>query len=159
LNFIVKKALLQGKEINFQPLTNTNQHEQQQDMEQKFVLVRVVCGKIQTYWTSPRYPEGKTDSSFNIPNSVIKIERWAFHKCKNLKKVTITEKVASIEEYAFSDCSNLASVNLPESIKNIGAYAFERCKSLARVILPESGTYIYGNSFDGNTEVLTRDML
>jgi hypothetical protein len=59
-----------------------------------------------------RYPAGKTDISFNLPNGVTCIEEDAFFDCANLKSVTIPDSVTSINDHAFFGCSNLVSVTL-----------------------------------------------
>jgi hypothetical protein len=76
-----------------------------------------------------KYPEGKPDASYTIPNSVTSIADvrtsyfyGAFDGCSRLTSVTIPNSVTSIGNAAFRDCSGLTSVtNLnptPESIYN-----------------------------------------
>ena len=58
-----------------------------------------------------KYPEGKKDTSFTIPNSVTSIGPSAFEYCSGLTSVTIPNSVTSIGSSAFSGCSGLTKVN------------------------------------------------
>jgi len=78
------------------------------------------------------YPEGKTNSSFVIPDSITKIEYEAFYLSK-LASITIPNSVKQIEEYAFQDCVNLTSITVPKSVTHIGQGAFEGCDNLISV--------------------------
>jgi hypothetical protein len=80
-----------------------------------------------------RYPAGKTEANYAIPNSVSGIEDGAFSSCKNLTSITIPNSVESIGEQAFSGCSDLSSLTIGSSVADIGAEAFSACSSLASV--------------------------
>ena len=49
--------------------------------------------------------------SVKIPNSVTKIEGFAFYLCINLETVTIGNNVSSIGDMAFYSCSSLTTIN------------------------------------------------
>ena len=57
-----------------------------------------------------RYPEGKSQTSYTIPNSVTSIGYAAFAGCTGLASITISDSVTSIGGYAFYDCSGLKDV-------------------------------------------------
>ena len=57
-----------------------------------------------------RYPEGKSQTSYTIPNSVTSIGYAAFAGCTGLASITIPDSVTSIGGYAFYDCSGLKDV-------------------------------------------------
>jgi len=59
------------------------------------------------------YPQGKTGSSFDIPNGVTSIQSAAFYGSTGLTSVTIPNSVTSIGAYAFSGCISLASITIP----------------------------------------------
>lgn len=107
-----------------------------------------------------------------IPNSVKKIDGFAFHKCTSLREVNIPDSVAEIGDYAFGDCSNLEMISIPKSIikinentfngciklrevyisdgvKEIGRSAFEGCNCLSIIHIPESVTKIGAHAFAG----------
>ena len=48
------------------------------------------------------YPAGKTEKSYNIPNTVTSIGNGAFSGCASLTSVTIPDSVTSIGDSAFS---------------------------------------------------------
>jgi len=56
------------------------------------------------------YPQGKTDSSFTIPDSVIRIQDSAFYGCASLTNVTIPDSVTVIGQSAFARCKSLTGV-------------------------------------------------
>ena len=70
------------------------------------------------------YPAGKTDKSYNIPDSVTSVGWYAFSGCSNLTSITIPESVTEIGWYAFSGCTSLKSITIPNSVTSIGEYAF-----------------------------------
>ena len=78
-----------------------------------------------------------------IPNSVTKIEYFAFLGCTGLTSVTIPNSVtAEIGYYAFLGCTGLTSVTIPNSVTGIGSYAFLGCTGLTSVTIPNSVTSI-----------------
>ncbi len=56
------------------------------------------------------YPQGRTDASYKIPDSVTSIGGSAFFACTNLSSITIPDSVISINNGAFSDCQSLTDV-------------------------------------------------
>ena len=80
-----------------------------------------------------RYPEGKADTSYSIPDSVTSIGYRAFYGCKGLTSITIPESVTSIGDDAFCGCSSLTSITIPNSVTSIGEDAFWNCTSLKDV--------------------------
>ena len=92
------------------------------------------------------YPEGKTDESYSIPNTVTSIGRGAFAYSK-LKTISIPESVLSIGENAFMYSQGFESVTIPNSVTKIDSYAFMVCTGLKSVIIPNSVTYIGSQVF------------
>ena len=93
------------------------------------------------------YPNGKTETHYTIPDSVVSIGERAFYGCSNLISVTIGNSVTSIGDSAFFQCSNLSSVIIGDSVTSIEAYAFQECKSLTSITLPDSVTSIGNSAF------------
>ncbi|MBQ6885670.1 MAG: leucine-rich repeat protein [Clostridia bacterium] len=56
------------------------------------------------------YPATKNDTTYEIPNTVTKIQESAFHNCDSLKSVTIGGNVSTIEGNVFSGCDMLQSI-------------------------------------------------
>ncbi len=88
------------------------------------------------------YPNGRTNDSYIIPDSVKSIGDYAFYYCSSLTSIIIPDSVTRIGYGAFSDCSSLTSVTIPDSINIIGAWAFSECSSLTSVTIPKSVTSI-----------------
>ena len=57
-----------------------------------------------------KYPEGKSETSYTIPNSVTSIGYAAFAGCTGLASITISDSVTSIGGHAFCDCTGLKDV-------------------------------------------------
>ncbi|MDE6751660.1 MAG: leucine-rich repeat domain-containing protein, partial [Eubacterium sp.] len=72
-----------------------------------------------------RYPAGKADTSFTIPNTVNIINEGAFRSCGYLKSVTIPDSVTDIGRYAFAYCTDLSKISMSKNIKNIYSDSFE----------------------------------
>ncbi len=89
-----------------------------------------------------RYPAGKQDSSYAIPNSVTRIGGRAFEGCASLASITIPNSIESIDWGAFANCIALASITIPNSVTSIGGDAFYNCASLASITIPNSVTEI-----------------
>ena len=110
------------------------------------------------------YPEGKTETTYEVPNSVIKIGDYAFWKssltsielsnsvttigngafmfCEELKTINIPDSVTTIDSFAFCYCRALTSIEIPNSVTTIGESAFEECDALVSIKIPNSLTEI-----------------
>lgn len=80
--------------------------------------------------TLVRYPGGKSNDSYTIPDDVTTIGDEAFAVCGNLTTVTIPDGVTTIGELAFLKCDNLTTVTIPDSVTIIEEDAFEFCYNL-----------------------------
>lgn len=100
------------------------------------------------------YPQGRTDTSYIVPNSVVRIGYKAFYKSSNLLSITLPDSVTTlglysfgssgltsiklnsvveIEVLAFFQCPNLTSCYLGKSVSTIGEQAFSGCNKLAEI--------------------------
>jgi len=104
-----------------------------------------------------KYPEGKTEESFSIPNSVTTIYDRAFYNCTSLTNIEIPNSVTTIGD-AFSFCTGLTSIEIPNSVTSIGSNAFFRCDGLTSIEIPNSVTSI-GNKAFYNCPNLTKILI
>jgi hypothetical protein len=74
----------------------------------------------------------------HIPDSLEKIEPWAFFGCSSLKEIRIPGSVTVIPEAMLSECTALETVVIEEGVTEIGDFAFAKCKKLKHVSLPGS---------------------
>ncbi len=94
-----------------------------------------------------QYPSGSTATSYTMPNSVTKIDEYAFQDSTKLTSVNLSTNITKIPQYAFSGCSSLASIVIPEGVSEIDNNAFEICTGLKSVTFPSTITGIWSNSF------------
>ena len=68
-------------------------------------------------------------TSVTIPDSVVRLDEWAFGGCDSLKSVTIGKSVSHIGDNAFYGCEklkkvyNLSSLRIAAGSKNYGEVA------------------------------------
>ena len=87
------------------------------------------------------YPEGKSETSFEIPVTVEKIEGGAFYDSR-FESISIPNAVTGIGMGAFQSCNNLTSILIPASVEDIGAGAFAACEKLTSIeVATENKTY------------------
>lgn len=85
-----------------------------------------------------RYPPGKKETSYSVPESVLIIGEYAFGNCKNLININLPKGLKYICDHAFECCSKLESVNIPEFVYYIGSCVFTNCFNLNDIIIPHS---------------------
>jgi hypothetical protein len=96
-----------------------------------------------------KYPAGKPDAQYSIPNSVTTIGERAFEWCTNLNNIVIPNSVTTIGERAFYNCTNLNNIVIPNSVTTIGGSAFRDCENLNNIVIPNSVTTIGEGAFWG----------
>ena len=85
------------------------------------------------------FQDKMTPTTFIIPDSVLRIEEYAFAGCSNLFVIKIGAGVAEIGDGAFDGCLRLHRVDFAEGsqLKTIGQQAFCSCPDLTGISLPE----------------------
>lgn len=99
-----------------------------------------------TKTTLLQYPNGRTNTSYTIPNFVRVIGERAFYCQHHLSTVVIPTSVESIGEEAFYS-SGLQSITIPDGVEVIGKNCFSVCYSLESVRLPGSLTILEDSVF------------
>jgi len=100
-----------------------------------------------------RYPGGKTETTYEIPESVNKIANGTFDSCSNFTSINIPDNVNSIGKWAFSVCRGLTSITIPDSVASIGECAFAYCSGLTSITIPNKITRIEFSTFMGCTNL------
>ena len=96
-----------------------------------FTIDGVLFGK--NSGTLIRYPVGKTDTEYTVPDGVQEIYISAFRGCTELESVIIPDSVTTIWGSAFYGCSSLKEVTLGEGVTHIYDSAFYDCSSIIDV--------------------------
>lgn len=73
------------------------------------------------------------DEHVVIPDGVKMIDKNAFEKCYEMRRISIPESVTKIETEAFIYCIQLENVTLPKSVKTLGKGVFRECHGLCSV--------------------------
>ena len=85
--------------------------------------------------------------SLILPEGLKEIGHSAFMECENLLSVSFPNTLERIRKFAFSGCKQLERLNLPEGLKEIGHSAFKVCSALESVSLPSTLTLIDSKAF------------
>ncbi|MDR0920018.1 MAG: leucine-rich repeat protein, partial [Oscillospiraceae bacterium] len=94
-----------------------------------------------------RYPTGRADKSYTIPETVVRIGACAFYRGWNLEEIILPSNLYSIDPYAFAFCSSITNIDFPDTVVEIFDYAFVSCKRLGNVTLPPNIIAIYEGTF------------
>ena len=79
-----------------------------------------------------RCPVAKT--SVSIPESVVKIDSYAFANCERLTNITLPQDLKEIGGFAFDGCTSLTNITIPNSVTDItGDYILDGCASLKKL--------------------------
>ena len=94
-----------------------------------------------------KYPVGKVQSQYTIPNTVTTISNYAFNGSNNLTDVTLNYNLTTIGNYAFYQCLNLTNNTIGNNVASIGNYAFSGCQNVTDMTIGNSVTSIGDNVF------------
>lgn len=94
------------------------------------------------------YPAAKSDADFTVPDSVTRIDSYAFQGARHLKTVTAGD-LTSIESSAFTNCEALTSFTAA-SLSEVEFQAFYGCSNLETFTLTDADslTTIGGSAFN-----------
>lgn len=71
-----------------------------------------------------KYPSGKLDTHYTVPDGVTTIGDGAFFQNEHLVRVTLPDSVKVIGTAAFQYCTNLTQIDMPERLSELGQGAF-----------------------------------
>lgn len=72
---------------------------------------------------------------YDVPKSVVRIDRKAFYNCKNLEEISLNDNIRTIGDHAFGCCKKLKRIVIPKKLKVIETHTFKDCVSLSEVVL------------------------
>ena len=101
------------------------------------------------YYANNLYLDGKLVTDLVIPDSITKLNDYAFYNCRSLTSVELHGGITSVGKSAFSGCSGLTSLELSSGLESIGAWAFSSCASLTELTIPDGVTSIGNYAFEG----------
>ena len=73
-----------------------------------------------------------------LPNTITKIDDYAFAYSKYLYNIKFSKNLTDIGEFAFFKCENLEKIVFPDKLKKIDSYAFGDCENLKDITIPKS---------------------
>ena len=91
-------------------------------------------------------------TSIELPNSITKIDDWAFEYCEGLSSIELPSSLTTIGEGAFYECTALQSIEIPDAVTKIGQGAFYYCYNMLSATLGRglseiaAGAFAYCNS-------------
>ncbi len=86
-------------------------------------------------WNLPWFRNQSNQSirRVEIRQGVSSIGSDAFDGCSNLMNINIPDSLTRIEEYAFADCTSLTSITIPAGVISISSSAFYGCADLMKI--------------------------
>lgn len=98
-----------------------------------------------------------TDRELIMPDSVERIGRNAFLKCRTLHSLILSPRLKYIDTEAFHCCDHLETITFAEGLLEIGSRAFWYCSSLRKLFFPKSVQVIGSRAFEccSNLETIT----
>ena len=89
-----------------------------------------------------------SNTTVNIPNTVVTIANSAFRGLTNISSVVIPNSVTTIGNTAFYGCRGLISISIPSSVTSIGSSAFAYCSAIGSITIPNTVSSIGYNAFE-----------
>lgn len=94
-----------------------------------------------------KYPSGRTDKNYLVPDFVTSIGKSAFYSCNSLEYISMNDNVEYVSAIAFYKCPVLKKVILGKGIKSIESHTFAGCNALESIDIPENVSNIYYEAF------------
>jgi hypothetical protein len=83
-----------------------------------------------------------------LPNSITKIDTYAFDACLKLKSINV-QNVVTYSTYCFRSCYNLENITIESGTTSITSSSFSSCRALKSISLPSTVTGINATAFSG----------
>lgn len=92
-----------------------------------------------------KYPAGKTDKTFTVPDSVKYLDSYAFEGAVNLESIYNVPSVG--EDHTFENCTSLKNIEFSSKCIKFNISSFVNCTSLKNLNLPDSLHNIHSCSY------------
>jgi len=89
-----------------------------------------------------KYPAGRAETTFTVPEGIVGIEQHAFDCGANLQEIVLPDSLKTLYSAAFWGCSGLMKLELPQNLERIYNGVFEECISLVELVIPPSVNYL-----------------
>lgn len=85
-----------------------------------------------------QYPVDSDNITYKIPDTVIKIDSYAFAGATKLENIALPVNIESLEDHVFYNCKVLNKVDMSmcNKLRYVGESCFEASKKLSAVLLP-----------------------
>ena len=83
-----------------------------------------------------------------LPETITRIDDYAFHACYSLREVNLPEGIVSLGINAFGFCP-IETITLPKSLQQMGDGVFWRNSALNKITIQNDETEYQGNPFSG----------
>ena len=93
-------------------------------------------------------------TSLILPDSVTKVDDFAFTYCKQLKSIKLSKNLKSIGYSGFGNCILLESADVPASVEKLGTSAFASCTAMKTLTINNPNCKIA--DFKPNDDVVIR---
>lgn len=100
-----------------------------------------------------KYPQGRADKSFTVPDFVTTVSKYAFYDCNLIEEVIIGDNVTTLQDFAFYNANALKNISIGKGIKCIDWYTFGYCSALESIFIPSNITYLDDRAFTGCTKL------
>lgn len=118
--------------------------------EKKLKIPEKIYGRTVTALGGSSF-ESLSLEEVNIPESVKRIDGYAFAYNDRLKTVQLPTGLSLLSYGTFKECTALKTVSFPKKINSIGDDAFKGCISLTEILFPEGLEKLGRAAFSGCT--------
>lgn len=120
--------------------------------EKKLKIPEKIYGRTVTALGSSSF-ENLSLEEVNIPESVKRIDSYAFAYNDRLTTVQLPSGLYSLSSGIFKECTALKTISLPKKINSIEDNVFEGCISLTEILFPEGLEKLGRAAFSGCTSL------
>lgn len=120
-------------------------------------LRKLKCAKNWTMIPSYTFYVCTSLEEVTLPEKLEAIGRSAFYGNEFIK-INFPESLKRINDYAFSECYNASFGPFPEGLEKIGESAFEDCDGIIDLVIPKNVTTLGTNAFENCNNLKTAEI-